>query len=478
MRKIVFVLLFSLLSVLAVLYFEYKKDNFVVEHLHSRTEQLNLLYDSLYSEYKKVSNMIYDTQINRDDVIAIFKQTKRADDKEKSLLREELYNHLKEKYLLYKKYGVKQLHFHLSDNSSFLRFHRPKMFGDDLSRFRPTIAYVNRYKKAIDGYEEGKIFSGYRFVYPLFDETIGYIGSVEVSFGMLSMTKEIIEHFNIPANFLIAKSVVDAKVVNGEKSNYVSSSFSDYYFEKDILANFKKEFSMQERKLISEASKATFYANIGKGDTFSIFDEKSSNIITFIPVQNPINKIIIGAISVRGDARYIEERISEFYQLATIAIIVIFLVLHIIYRELFYRDEMIKRNKNLSDKVKEEVKKNIKKEKTMLHQSRLAQMGEMLSMIAHQWRQPLSAISATSADLGMKTMLNKYEKNIFREKLGNIAEYSQHLSKTIDDFRDFYKSNKEKRSVLLGDVFLGALSIVESSMVNKNINIPFYTTTH
>jgi len=71
----------------------------------------------------------------------------------------------------------------------------------------------------------------------------------------------------------------------------------------------------------------------------------------------------------------------------------------------------------------------------MIEQSRLAQMGEMISMIAHQWRQPLSAISASSAAITLKSRLNNLDKDIAIELSERISKSSQHLSSTIDDFR-------------------------------------------
>jgi len=98
-----------------------------------------------------------------------------------------------------------------------------------------------------------------------------------------------------------------------------------------------------------------------------------------------------------------------------------------------------------------------KKDMYLLHQSRLAQMGEMLSMIAHQWKQPLSAISAiditlkTTIELERYNLSDKKEREDFLifldERLDKIALYVQNLAKTIRDFSDFYKPNK--KSVLL-----------------------------
>ena len=128
-------------------------------------------------------------------------------------------------------------------------------------------------------------------------------------------------------------------------------------------------------------------------------------------------------------------------------------------------------NNSLELKVKQEVEKNRQKDNQMLQQSRLAQMGEMISMIAHQWRQPLTAISATAISIKMKTELNKLEKDKLLTQVTKIYEYVQYLSVTIDDFRDFFKPNKNKVETNYCDIIKGVLSIVEVSIENQNIEL-------
>jgi PAS domain S-box-containing protein len=126
--------------------------------------------------------------------------------------------------------------------------------------------------------------------------------------------------------------------------------------------------------------------------------------------------------------------------------------------------------KDITDekKTQEELKN---KEKYLMQQSRLAQMGEMISMIAHQWRQPLAAISSTTNSLLLKSIMNKYESDYFNERLQNISDYSQHLSSTIDDFRNFFKKNKEKREITLENIADDSLKITQTALENKNIQI-------
>ena len=128
-------------------------------------------------------------------------------------------------------------------------------------------------------------------------------------------------------------------------------------------------------------------------------------------------------------------------------------------------------NNNLTHLVEIERKKILQQNKQLLEQSRLAQMGEMISMIAHQWRQPLSAISSTSSTLSLKIKLNKYDSQVFVENVDKITKYAQHLSKTIDDFRNFFKTNKEKDNSTLEDIINSSLGIVQISLENKNIKL-------
>ena len=127
---------------------------------------------------------------------------------------------------------------------------------------------------------------------------------------------------------------------------------------------------------------------------------------------------------------------------------------------------------NLEEKINEEIKKNQEKTKQLIQQSRLAQMGEMISMIAHQWRQPLTAITATTNNLQIKALIDeKIDTQQLQEELELITNYSQHLSLTIDDFRNFFKPDKIKTESKLEDIIEKAINIIKTSFESKNINL-------
>ena len=143
--------------------------------------------------------------------------------------------------------------------------------------------------------------------------------------------------------------------------------------------------------------------------------------------------------------------------------------------------ELIEINQTLERRVEEEVLKNREKDQHILQQSRLAQMGEMISMIAHQWRQPLGSISAVAASIKLKTSLNRFDyttpegietsKLFLGEAMSKIESYVQFLTHTIDDFRNFFKPNKQKESVTLAQLVNRTLEIIGKALEINGITI-------
>lgn len=127
---------------------------------------------------------------------------------------------------------------------------------------------------------------------------------------------------------------------------------------------------------------------------------------------------------------------------------------------------------SLEQKVKEEVALNEQKTKHLIQQSRLAQMGELLSMIAHQWRQPLSYLSTTANYILVQSFLEKpLNKKELENEVSLIVEYSKHLSSTISDFKDFYKIDKVKTKISLEDIANKSINIIKSSYEVNDIKL-------
>ncbi len=128
-------------------------------------------------------------------------------------------------------------------------------------------------------------------------------------------------------------------------------------------------------------------------------------------------------------------------------------------------------NETLEKKVKEALEEIRRKDIVMLQQSKLASMGEMLSMIAHQWRQPLNTIAANINTLLLKIEMGNYNPEFLKQKLLNIMDYVKHLSETIEDFRDFFKQDKTKISTSIDEVIENTLKIAKDSLDRANIEL-------
>ncbi len=113
-----------------------------------------------------------------------------------------------------------------------------------------------------------------------------------------------------------------------------------------------------------------------------------------------------------------------------------------------------------------------RQEELMIFQSRQAAMGEMLSMIAHQWRQPLAVIAMEINNLQLDIDLKETITNEMITRMGDdVTEQVQYLSKTIDDFKDLLRPKQPKSTIQVTSIMEDALRIVYKSMENNNITV-------
>lgn len=172
----------------------------------------------------------------------------------------------------------------------------------------------------------------------------------------------------------------------------------------------------------------------------------------------------------------VEELKQRQFYILIFTFIILFLELILVFyptskkiRE--YTDELEKLNGSLEQKVKEEVEKNRQKDKQLSQQSRLAQMGVMIDMIAHQWRQPLNSIANLNTKIELDIMFNKYTKDATLNNTNQIANLINYLSHTIDDFREFFKPSKQKNDIRCDEIIQSVLNLVQNSIKTNDIEI-------
>lgn len=111
------------------------------------------------------------------------------------------------------------------------------------------------------------------------------------------------------------------------------------------------------------------------------------------------------------------------------------------------------------------------KEHMMIHQSRMAAMGEMLGHIAHQWRQPLNVLGLKIQELGLSYEYGSFSKELLEKNIAGTMEILKHLSQTIDDFRNFSALDKEKSLFRIDQVVEKTISLIKDNFLKQGINM-------
>lgn len=126
---------------------------------------------------------------------------------------------------------------------------------------------------------------------------------------------------------------------------------------------------------------------------------------------------------------------------------------------------------NLQNEVNKAVELNKRKDKQMFEQMKMAQMGELIGNIAHQWRQPLSVISTVASGMKLKKEMNILDDSDFSNYLNKIVDNTYFLSATIDEFRDYIKESHIEKEIIIQERVRMAIKIIESSFLMENIQV-------
>ncbi|MBN2287281.1 MAG: diguanylate cyclase [Tissierellales bacterium] len=229
---------------------------------------------STLKTYEKFSNYVYNKVVNQPHVMELMNAANQGTEAEKAKLRQELYAYFKDDYNLIIQYDFRQLHFHLANGDSFLRFHTPELFGDNLLDVRESIRIANIDHRYVFGFEEGRVYNGFRFVYPLFLEN-KHVGSVEVSISMetlMSVLKDL--YPDIDTFFIVNQEVVEKIVFENQQSNYeLHPLLTGYYYDKEIVN------SSNVNCISPEDSKCSLFSELMKNEPDILKSKESFNRI-------------------------------------------------------------------------------------------------------------------------------------------------------------------------------------------------------
>ncbi len=210
--------------------------------------------------------------------------------------------------------------------------------------------------------------------------------------------------------------------------------------------NAKKIYKDTVKNLAKDGS--TFYVNT---TVIPILDE-DENIVEFVAIRYDVTKEVFYK-------EQLQRREIELQELnATLE-----------NRVQEKTKELEELNATLHSRVEKEIAKNEEKRQVMFAQSRLASLGEMLANIAHQWRQPLTELNLTI--FNMKKAAFNDDRDEVGKLYGESKNIVKNMSKTIDDFTNFFKPDKAKEKFNVSDSINEAISLLQKLITSEMISV-------
>ncbi len=139
------------------------------------------------------------------------------------------------------------------------------------------------------------------------------------------------------------------------------------------------------------------------------------------------------------------------------------------------QDQLQELTQTLEARVAQKTEENSKKDRMLIHQARLAELGEMIGNIAHQWRHPLTRLSLLLQNLKALNKKDKLTKEKINSMLKKANEQIFFMSDTIDNFKDFYRHSEEKSNFAIEDACQKVVEMVGHNLKHNNIEIIYPT---
>ena len=286
-----------------------------------------------------------------------------------------------------------------------------------------------------------------------------------------NFTKYIVDSITDDENISIAKYqnnyyyIVKSRILKSDLSGKTRGFI--YVGKKIYLENFNDEFknSIKFIDIVSNKTNKTLKSIfLDKVEVHFVYSEDIlSNIISL--QNNNKNLAMLKLDNYRDIYKQGRKQIILFNTAVSIFVLILFFIF---YFYIYYHKRL---NIELEIRVEDEIKKQKAQEEILIHQSRSAEIGEMINNIAHQWRQPLNNLSLTIQNIGFKYENDVLTKEELNETIDKSKMIINSMSNTIDTFRNFFEPTKNKNLFRVEHSIDNTLEILSSTLRFYNIEV-------
>ncbi len=335
--------------------------------------------------------------------------------------------------------------------------------NDSLVNIRYDLQEMLKSPKIMNTISVGRFTISFKSMVPIFENN-KFIGVVEIITNFNSIIKYL-EEIGIEPIILVDKKFQNQFYEKDKKT------FIDGYFVANKLPAFEYLNFIKNEKIETFLNLPSTYVlkNPYIASVHEEYDNNGDIIATFLLFQK-IDDIKFSSI----------EPLKRLSTLIVLAIVFTTICLILFWNFYIKRTQKEKTNRvlrlynaKLKSRVKLEIEENRKKDMILANQTKHAAIGEMLGNIAHQWKQPLSAISTATSGLQVKYNYNLLTKNEFLELTNGVLHNTKYLSDTINDFRDFFRKDKTKVEFNPSTLVIDSYNILKSLYLSNNIQIKF-----
>ena len=401
---------------------------------------------------------------------------------------------------------LNEIHFFKPPAVSFVNFSAFYSKGRDVSKVRKDIQWVTSTQNSSAHTMVCKTYAGVRATFPIKNKDGKLLGAISMgkkidwipenikstidADSFLIYKKEAISNLakEFYDEFIKGKKSIGSVILGAHTTAIEINSINTIDFDKKIQ-DFKvkgKTYSLNIIPIIDFSKKNMGYLcvlNDTSGVTYAFFKELTIVIVLLLLATFLIYIFFVKEIKKTRLMIHQMKTVSNDIKAGDFDAVTKFSNK---YKDATAYDELSELNLNIMDlgnvvyesqqdlqmRIQEGVSKIEAQHKQMVQQSKLAQMGEMIDMIAHQWRQPLSAILITAESYKIdKALKSKDPWDSIEDKFDKIFKFTQHLSQTIDDFRNFLKEEKSKVSVYLEDLLEESIEIIQPSLDRSRITL-------